>query len=245
MAPGQPGGPNRSRRTRNGRKSARPFQPAAEKEVRSMLILEKIAETEKIAVGDDELGQRLERMARELNQRPEALRSYYQREDRMEDLRAQLREEKTLDFLLSQAKITETRAPPPSRKRKRKWRRAHEPDSRRRGADLAGRKSLRHLLPSSQGPDHLHRHPDRRLCGQPDYRPAALSGGRRPGQGHSPVSEFPRRTRDRRPGHLRHDAIHQTQDLHPLHGAGGQHGGRPAGGRGARGNGLPSPTPGS
>ena len=83
------------------------LQPTAEKEIRSMLILEKIAEREKITVLEEELGQRLEKMAQELNQRPEALRSYYQREGRMEDLQAQLRDEKTLDFLLSQAKITE------------------------------------------------------------------------------------------------------------------------------------------
>jgi trigger factor len=94
------------------------FRPAAEKEVRSMLILEKIAETEKITVGDDELGGRLENMARELNQRPEALRSLYQREDRLEDLRAQLREEKTLDFLLSQAKVAEIDPPVPESEKK-------------------------------------------------------------------------------------------------------------------------------
>ncbi len=83
------------------------LQPTAEKEIRSMLILEKIAEREKITVSEEELGQRLEKMARELNQRPEALRSYYEREGRMEDLKAQFRDEKTLDFLLNQAKITE------------------------------------------------------------------------------------------------------------------------------------------
>ncbi len=94
------------------------LQPAAEKEVRSMLILEKIAETEKIAVSDDELGRRMENMARELNQRPEALRSLYQREDRLEALRAQLREEKTLDFILSQAKVTETPGPAPEPEKK-------------------------------------------------------------------------------------------------------------------------------
>jgi len=94
------------------------LQPAAEREVRSMLILEKIAEMEKITVSDDELGQRLERMARDLNQRPEALRSLYQREDRLEDLRAQLRQEKTQDFLLSQAKITETSGPAPEPEKK-------------------------------------------------------------------------------------------------------------------------------
>jgi len=83
------------------------LQPTAEKEIRSMLILETIAEHEKITVSEEEVGQRLERMAGELNQRPEALRSYYQREGRMEDLKAQLRDEKALDFLLSQAKVTE------------------------------------------------------------------------------------------------------------------------------------------
>ena len=87
--------------------------PTAEKEIRGMLILEKIGELEKISVSEDELGQRLEKMAQDLNQRPEALRSFYQREDRLEDLRAQLREEKTLEFLLSQAKITETASPAP------------------------------------------------------------------------------------------------------------------------------------
>jgi trigger factor len=88
------------------------LQPTAEKEIRSMLLLEKIAEREKISVSEEELGQRLEKMARELNQRPEALRGYYQKEGRMEDLKAQMREEKTLDFLLSQAKITEKTGAP-------------------------------------------------------------------------------------------------------------------------------------
>lgn len=85
--------------------------PTAEKEIRGMLILEKIGDLEKISISEDELGKRLEGMAKELNQRPEALRSFYQREDRLEDLRAQMREEKTLEFLLSQAKIRETTTP--------------------------------------------------------------------------------------------------------------------------------------
>jgi trigger factor len=85
--------------------------PTAEKEIRGMLILEKIGELEKISISEDELGQRLEKMAQSLNQRPEALRSFYQREDRLEDLRTQMREEKTLEFLLSRAKITETTHP--------------------------------------------------------------------------------------------------------------------------------------
>lgn len=83
------------------------FLPTAEKEVRGSLILEKIAELEKLSVSEDELAGRLEKMAAQLNQRLEALKSYYQKEGLLEDLRAQILEEKTLDFLLSQSKVSE------------------------------------------------------------------------------------------------------------------------------------------
>jgi FKBP-type peptidyl-prolyl cis-trans isomerase (trigger factor) len=46
-------------------------------------------------------------MAAQLNQRVEALKSYYQKEGLLEDLRAQMLEEKTLDFLLGQSKVSE------------------------------------------------------------------------------------------------------------------------------------------
>jgi trigger factor len=83
------------------------FMPTAEKEVRGALILEKIAEMEKLSVGEAELEAKFEQMAGQLNQRVEAVKGYYQKEGLLEDLRAQIREEKTLDFLLSQAKIAE------------------------------------------------------------------------------------------------------------------------------------------
>jgi trigger factor len=83
------------------------FLPTAEKDVRGSLILEKIAEMEKLSVSEAELTGRFEKMAAQLNQRVEALKSYYQKEGLLEDLRAQILEEKTLDFLLSQSKVTE------------------------------------------------------------------------------------------------------------------------------------------
>jgi len=82
------------------------FLPTAEKEVRGSLLLEKIAEMEKISVNEAELGGRLVKMSVQLNQRVEAVKSYYQKEGLLEDLRAQILEEKTLDFLLSQSKIS-------------------------------------------------------------------------------------------------------------------------------------------
>jgi len=83
------------------------FLPTAEKDVRGSLILEKIAEMEKLSVGEAELTQRFEKMAAQLNQRVEALKGYYQKEGLLEEFRAQILEEKTLDLLLSQSKFTE------------------------------------------------------------------------------------------------------------------------------------------
>ena len=83
------------------------LMPAAEKEVRGTLILEKVAEKEKITVSDEEMNQKLEQLAAQLNQRVEAVKNYYQKKDRLEELRAMMREEKTLDFLLGRAKIKE------------------------------------------------------------------------------------------------------------------------------------------
>jgi trigger factor len=88
------------------------IRPSAEKEVRASLILEKVAETEKIAVSDAELEQKLEQLAAQMNQRVEAVKSFYQKKDRLEDLRAVMLEEKTLDFLLSQAKVKDMATSP-------------------------------------------------------------------------------------------------------------------------------------
>lgn len=87
--------------------------PNAEKEVRGSLILEKVAAKEKISVSDEEMEKKLQDLATQLNQRVEAVKSYYQKKDRLEDLRALLLEEKTLDFLLGKAKIIEGRSTPP------------------------------------------------------------------------------------------------------------------------------------
>lgn len=86
--------------------------PSAEKEVRGSLILEKVAEMETITVSEAELQQRLEQLAAQMNQRVEAVKSQFQKKDRLEELRAVIREEKTLDFLLSQANLIEGKSAP-------------------------------------------------------------------------------------------------------------------------------------
>jgi trigger factor len=92
------------------------FQPIAEREVRSGLILEKIAEIEKLSVQETEVDGKLEKLASQLKQRLEAVKNYYRKKHLEEDLRAQILEEKTLDFLLSQAKIKIVEIPPPPEK---------------------------------------------------------------------------------------------------------------------------------
>ncbi len=86
--------------------------PTAEKEVRGSLILEKVAEVEKLSISEDEMEQRLQQLATQLNQRVEAVKNYYEKKDRLEDLRVLMLEEKTLDFLLNKAKIIEGRSTP-------------------------------------------------------------------------------------------------------------------------------------
>jgi trigger factor len=86
--------------------------PSAEKEVRGSLILEKVAEMETITVSEAELQQRLEQLAAQMNQRVEAVKSQFEKKDRLEELRAVIREEKTLDFLLSQANLIEGKSAP-------------------------------------------------------------------------------------------------------------------------------------
>ncbi|MDI6755368.1 MAG: hypothetical protein QME78_13365, partial [Thermodesulfobacteriota bacterium] len=83
------------------------FLPVAEKNMRGHLILEKIAGMEKLSVSEAEQEENFEKLAAQLKQRVEAVKNYYQKNDLLEDLRAKMLEEKTLDFLLSQAKITE------------------------------------------------------------------------------------------------------------------------------------------
>ena len=96
----------------DARKLRESLVPSAEKEVRGSLILEKVAEMEAITVSEAELEQRIEQLAAQMNQRVEAVKSQFQKKDRLEDLRAVIREEKTLDFLLSQANLIEGKSAP-------------------------------------------------------------------------------------------------------------------------------------
>ncbi len=80
------------------------YQNRAIREVKSGLILKRIAELEKIDVAEEEIDQRLEEIARKTNQTRSQVEAYYSKNNLVEHLKAQLLEEKTLQFLLKKAK---------------------------------------------------------------------------------------------------------------------------------------------
>lgn len=78
----------------------------AESQVRTSLILEAIAKEEKITIQPNELDQELDRLAESLKMtRPQVQDVYSKNPDRQSDLEFKLRQEKTIQFLLNQAKI--------------------------------------------------------------------------------------------------------------------------------------------
>lgn len=80
----------------------------AENQVRASLILESIAEQEKIAISNDELEQEVERLAVNMKVESQKLRDYYSKDpSRKEDLLFRMRQERTVKHLLEKVKIKE------------------------------------------------------------------------------------------------------------------------------------------
>lgn len=76
---------------------------AAIKEVKSSLLLGRIAEAENIQVSDAELDQEISTLAQQMNQTPEQLRQRLTKEGALERIRGRMRSEKALDFLYNKA----------------------------------------------------------------------------------------------------------------------------------------------
>jgi trigger factor len=75
----------------------------AVQDVKSSLLLERIAEMEKIEVGDDELNHELEALAHQSKQTPEAIRTRLTQDGGLDRIRNRIRSEKTLEFLYHQS----------------------------------------------------------------------------------------------------------------------------------------------
>ena len=75
----------------------------AAQEVKASLLLEKIAEEEKIEVGDEEIDREVQALAQQSKQTPEAIRARLTRDGALDRIRNRIRNEKTLDFLYRQS----------------------------------------------------------------------------------------------------------------------------------------------
>jgi len=72
-------------------------------DVKSSLLLERIAELEKIEVGDEEVNREIEALAKQSKQTSEAVRARLTEDGGLDRIRMRIRSEKTLDFLYHQS----------------------------------------------------------------------------------------------------------------------------------------------
>ncbi len=72
-------------------------------EVKASLLLEKVAEEEKIEVGDEEIDREVQALAEQSKQTPEAIRARLTRDGALDRIRNRIRHEKTLEFLYQQS----------------------------------------------------------------------------------------------------------------------------------------------
>jgi trigger factor len=80
---------------------------AAIKEVRSGLLLTKVAEKEGLDVSDDELNEEVFQLAAQTHQTPDEVRKTLEQDQGLERIRARLRSEKALNFLYGQSQTGE------------------------------------------------------------------------------------------------------------------------------------------
>jgi trigger factor len=72
-------------------------------EVKASLLLEKVADEEKIEVGDEEIDREVQALAEQSKQAPEAIRARLTRDGALDRIRHRIRHEKTLEFLYQQS----------------------------------------------------------------------------------------------------------------------------------------------
>lgn len=75
----------------------------AVQDVKSSLLLERIAELEKIETGEDEMNHEIDVLAQQSKQTPEAIRARLTQDGGLDRIRNRIRSEKTLDFLYRQS----------------------------------------------------------------------------------------------------------------------------------------------
>jgi trigger factor len=83
------------------------FRDRAEEEARGNILIQAIAEREGISASEGDVQKRIAEIAAANNESVKKIRGDFEREGALPQLEAQIREQKTLDMLISQAKITD------------------------------------------------------------------------------------------------------------------------------------------
>ncbi len=81
------------------------YKTMAQKQVRTFLILEKIASQEGIAATDEEADERLKEMAERMHQTFDVVKRYYEKNGLLPEVKAGILRDKTLQFLLEKATV--------------------------------------------------------------------------------------------------------------------------------------------
>jgi trigger factor len=87
------------------------LEARALRQVKATLLVEKIAQLEKIEVADQEVQQRVENLARAAGDKAKTVRDVYSRAEARDELRAQMVFDRTLSFLLERAQTKEVDSP--------------------------------------------------------------------------------------------------------------------------------------
>lgn len=83
------------------------FGPDAERAVKQILVIERLADTQELRAKEDEIDQRVEEIAEKSGESPSQVYAKLQKTNRLEALEREITERKVFDFLKSQSKITE------------------------------------------------------------------------------------------------------------------------------------------
>lgn len=83
------------------------FAPEAERAVKQILVIERLADTQELRATEDEIDERVEEIAEKAGESPSQVYAKLQKAERLEALEREITERKVFDFLKSQSKITE------------------------------------------------------------------------------------------------------------------------------------------
>jgi trigger factor len=88
------------------RKVREDSRPEAEKGVRALLLLSKVADAEKLEVSEEEVDEIIREMAQEAHEPPATLKTRLTREGELDSIKSTRRNQKAIEFIYRNAKIT-------------------------------------------------------------------------------------------------------------------------------------------